>query len=120
LRNAAERRAAAGEHDAAVRAFEALCMGVASLMVAMQANVTGPEPEAAPACPAVLSRRDGVAATTADGHAAWDAWAVSELCAGGEDVVGKTTFPQYLVLGAHARSLLREEGGHCARRPLQR
>jgi hypothetical protein len=97
---AGERRAAASTHSAGcVAAFEVLCVGVASLMVAMQANVTGPEPDAAPACPGVLPHG---AAAACDGRAAWDAWAVAELCAGGEDVVGKTTFPQYLVLGAPA------------------
>jgi hypothetical protein len=102
----AERRAAHG--GSAARSFEVLCLGVAALMVSSQANVTGPAPDAAPACPGVLPHRGAAA----DDRAAWDAWAVSELCAGGEDVVGKTTFPQYLVLGASHAAAHRRRATH--------
>ncbi len=67
-------------------------------MLSLQANVTGPAPGPAPACPGALAH--GAAASTVDCHAAWDAWAVTELSADGEDVVGKAALPQYLVLGA--------------------
>lgn len=98
--HAATRRAAASADDVAhaarVSAFETLCVGVASLMVATQANVTGPELPAVPACPGALPHGEGARCDAS----AWDAWAVAELCTGGEDIVGKTAYPQYLVLGA--------------------
>jgi hypothetical protein len=92
---AAARRLQPGEPGAAARALETLCVGVAALLLALQANVTGPEPTGLPACPSC-------SAAEADAHRAWDAWAVQELSVGGEEVVGKTLLPQYLVLGAPA------------------
>ena len=84
-----------GEPGAAARALEALVVGAAALLLALQANVTGPEPAALPTCPGAQG-----ATGAADTHRAWDAWAVEQLMASGEEVVGKAVLPQYLVLGA--------------------
>ena len=91
-----EESAAAPPSLTRLRALETLCLGVAALQLVSQANVTGPElGDEAPACPGSLAHPRGAA------HPAWDAWAVQELSADGEEVLGKTALPQYLVLGAH-------------------
>lgn len=76
-------------------ALEVLCVGVAALQAVAQANVTGPAlGPSVPACPGALAH-----AGFGD-CAGWDEWAVQELSADGEEVIGKTALPQYLVLGA--------------------
>lgn len=76
-------------------ALGVLCVGVAALQTVAQANVTGPALSTlVPACPAALAH------VGAGDRAAWDEWAVQELSADGEEVIGKTALPQYLVLGA--------------------
>ena len=92
---AAARRLEAGVPGAAARALESLVVGAAALLLALQANVTGPEPAGLPACPGAA-----LPPGAADAHRAWDAWAVADLSVGGEEVVGKAVLPQYLVLGA--------------------
>jgi hypothetical protein len=101
-RAAAARRLSAGEPGAAARALEALVVGAAALLLALQANVTGPQPAGLPACPGATQQPGA-----ADSHRAWDAWAVEDLSVGGEDVVGKAVLPQYLVLGAQHAAILR-------------
>ena len=92
---AARREGALGSIAAPALALEVLCLGVAALQAVAQANVTGPDlPASTSACPAQLAHPGSGA------HAAWDAWAVLHLSADGEEVIGKTALPQYLVLGA--------------------
>ena len=83
-------------------ALEVLCVGVAALQAVAQANVTGPVlGPSVPACPGALAH------TGCGDCAGWDEWAVQELSADGEEVIGKTALPQYLVLGAHRRAAVR-------------
>lgn len=86
-------------------------MGAAALLLALQANVTGPEPAGLPGCPGATLQ-----AAAPDAHRAWDAWAIHDLSVGGEEVVGKAALPQYLVLGAFfARSALRKRSSDAHR-----
>lgn len=83
-----------------------LCVGVAALQAVAQANVTGPTLwPSVPACPGTLAHGGG------GDLAGWDEWAVQELSADGEEVIGKTALPQYLVLGARPRAVVRSSVG---------